>query len=499
MKKVFSIFIYIFTVIFFSLHVFAETSSVTLSVKKEEIGNFYRYEFADGKGFSTNVSESGASVDFAIFNFDEEIKWQFLYNGKETEYNTGDVLIDNGSYVLIAYEGDMFAYCNFSIDNSLDEVDGDFGGMDEDEFMVALLKELKEEDPETFDNIDSFDDITMTPGDEEDVDEYIDSDEFMDDIYKSLFGDELDDDSLAEMIMGKEVDNAPLTLKYDDELSMYIYEMPNSAKIYTSIPNNAITQYGVQIFFRDDASAEIVDLQTGEETDYTSGDIVSREGNYEVVIKQIAIFDDDVIENAISFDDSGDSTLSSIDSNTYIAHYFFTILRNPTGRLEIVNAPSDFIISGVTMSGQELERESDNMYVMKKDGIYEFILSCKDDENIKYTFSVERDTKKPKLNITEGALEGLTHESVEWNCLNSEDEVKVKYNYKEVTMSENKVSGYGVYKITVTNNSGNTQVYSFRILPKHDTNSVLAVILLSMLGVAAAGYLVLSKKDTEVL
>lgn len=493
----------------FSLTSLAQTEKTTLVNKGVSGEDLFRYEFSDGNGFTTNISSSDESEEFAVFKFDEQISWQFIRDGQEVEYIAGEMFVDNGNYVLIAYENNLFATFNFTIENQAFS-QTQTSDASEDEILDALLQQLKQQDPETFSGVEDLSELTMTDADGQEIDTYVQSEDFLNQIYENLMIEMgvSDSESLADALMGNKIDNAKLTPHYDDELHMYVYSMPNGALIYTSIPNFGMTEYGVQLFYRDDATAEICNLETNEIVAYKSGEIVSKEGNYKIIVTQSSIIDGSILD--VAFDETINSedyvekvTQSGMsDPNTYVAYYYFSIRRTATSKLESINAPEGFVISNITLDGETQQKQSNYSYMMLKDGKYEFTFSSKFINKLTYNFSIERDTRKPKLNISKDALSGKAFGKVEWSLQDESDLVTVEFNSTttlDATKLNNEVSDLGDYTVTVTDTAGNSQVYHFSIQLKYNSNAFIVVILLLALVLAVVGYLAYSKRSVNVL
>jgi hypothetical protein len=86
-----------------------------LSYISETTDGMYRYEFEDGKGFSSIVKNGDYSAPLGAFKFDDGLSVSVTQNGAEYAYTLGDLITDVGEYAVIVGFSGKYGIFNFAI------------------------------------------------------------------------------------------------------------------------------------------------------------------------------------------------------------------------------------------------------------------------------------------------------------------------------------------------------------------------------------------------
>ena len=400
------------------------------------------YELNDNAYIVTNVTE-GETVEVAFFDVYKSASIQVMYNGKSYDYQPGDILFMNGSYVVFVYDDitGEYATFNFSIENELVLSNGNEAG------DGAVTADTATDDgyaggfDSSFDLLDEFEDGNAANS----VDSYLDSaiverelEYTYSEAYESLLFYVGDRNVLLSDIPNQAVVSGPVCIKPASNVAQYVY-------------------YNGEI------------IATPEEFIYTNP------GYYDIVTFLYGMENEDV--------DSDNVKASVVET-----HFRFTLLSDNVSYISVVNPPPGYSFNKIEYMGNETAIPADDYFFLENDGEYYVEFVSDKDERLIYSVSFVRDTVAPIIYFDSDVFEREVKAPISYTIDEEEAEIRIFKDGMECKVSEeNIINQSGAYRIIVTDRAGNSRTYEFFL---HGQNGAISIQLLYMFAaIVVAGLL----------
>lgn len=256
-------------------------------------------------------------------------------------------------------------------------------------------------------------------------------------------------------------------LKVSYEGGFFTYEMPNGGSFSMNIPLGGITDRAVQ-------------LRAGEDTWITSfvrngKDDLKKDEDEEIADAQKTGRYDFRIMSA-STDRSGMTLCSSIGA--------FRIAKNSDPLwTSLLTAPYGYEISGAKVNGKEIKAGGESLE-LKEDGIYEVDFKPADSRLPVYSSVFTRDTTAPVLEFTPDLSGKIMTEKVSYRPKEKGVVIRAYLNGNEIVPSDMTVAADGEWRIVASDETGNENVYAFRMRLK-EKGPVKILFYLIPAGIAA--------------
>lgn len=457
-----------------------ESGEYTIVVT-DRAGNKTEVKFTIDKevGFVINVNDKGLSNSVTV-TADEEVTLVITKDEEVVEYKLGDAITEAGDYTLMITD---------ALGNKA-------------EMSFTIVQSLVQKFEHNFDEMPGFEKVFVN-GEEKRLN------------YGTL---ELNEDGIYEVgvvVGGK-------TYCFSIMVDATAPEV-----VLNGAENGGTTNRDVSAEWTEtDVSATL--MFGGETKPYQSGDILTAEGTYELVLiddvgnKTVLTFvidktveytvntvdgfisNEDVVFNAdeeltIRLTKDGNEMLYAFGYPISEEGDYVAVLTDQYGNIEEVAFRilkktlqssfnydfGDTEITSVTLNGEscELDFEADGTYVVTSG---------------KYSFTITLDRIAPTLELNGVGNEGSTKKSVTLENLSEQATVQVYLNDELIEYEiGSKLSETGKYRVVVTDEVGNVSEYSFEILSR--VNGVLiAVLVIGVLAVIGVGvFLFLKKKKRD--
>ena len=175
----------------------------------------------------------------------------------------------------------------------------------------------------------------------------------------------------------------------------------------------------------------------------------------------------------------------------------FTIVGEKTGKISNYTMPSGFTVQSVTVGNGASPVLNQKNVDLSQDGAYNITYRC-DATGIDYNLIVEIDHTPPSVTF-EGLKDGIARGPVTMTGLEEGDTVSVQIDGDKANApSDNVFRSVGRYKVTVTDDAGNSVKENFQIRLYSNLQGILFG-LLTVAVIAAAGiYMYISRKKLRV-
>ena len=229
------------------------------------------------------------------------------------------------------------------------------------------------------------------------------------------------------------------------------FEIDGEVKYESNVFNGAVTNSDVKFVGMEPLNASL--KLNGQDTTYSLGDTISKEGNYELLLK----------------DERGNERIIS-----------FRILKNIQTSFAYTSTDNAYV-ENVTQYGEIIEYK-EPLY-LTKDGNYQITIRSGNTTSI---FNVTIDTKAPQVTL-EGVTNGgktkgkvvISNVSEEYTLVSQKNGVDFNYTIGDVITEE------GSYCFYFTDSVGNVGIVSFEIVHSLNGASIALIVLacLTVLGV----------------
>ena len=292
--------------------------------------------------------------------------------------------------------------------------------------------------------------------------------------------------------------NIEFTQSYSRDSGMYRQDMEGYYSLYTSIPNCAITDKGVRVYFNEDERAYITATKDGEEFNLSSGKLYSEPGYYSINV----VYDVDTSLGEEYLDGIDESDLydfseedmeeadvyTPTQSNVYgyvasVASFSFQITKGAENLVNYINPPIGYKISSVILDGKQLEVENSSLYKTLSDGQYRIVFQSINSDMPDYSFNYRRDRSAPRLTLKGIDAGGIARDQLEIIKQDESSQVEITGNGMSLSFEDNIIDVDGLYKINVTDEAGNFNSYMVRVeVPVRIGIAVILPLILVVIG-----------------
>lgn len=292
---------------------------------------------------------------------------------------------------------------------------------------------------------------------------------------------ENDFESLDEdMEPGKTVVNPDLILDYDKSQAMYRYTLPNGSGFLISVPSGGIAEQPVTLRLMDGSSLFMV-FCNGEAEPVPEDMAFTKQGRYRMTIISSA------------------SITEKRDRNLYKSDICFIIGTGSVNQMEILNAPTGFLLDAVTYNGRSLKPDGDTFIRLLRDGVYRAVFVAEENDKINWQITFKRDTSPPCLIFNQPMNGGQLDSPVSYTVPEPGCSVSVKFNGILMPNAKNHFTEGGYYEVTVKDPPGNERAYNFFIEGRYQLADQRIVIIFAAVFTAAAVYFAHCRKNMQIL
>lgn len=397
---------------FVPIKVYAEEPIIT---ETEERG-CYEYIYGE-QTFETNILD-GETFEVGYFKWEDGLNISLLRDGKQVAYVSEDIIIVNGNYTAIIYDlvNNQFMSIQFEIDNSLN-----------------IKSDSSAENAMDLDNVSDW----MEFSDEE----------------KELFSEEQLSELKGMFVDSDSKEASLLTIHYDfdPETSTFLYSAAGKKIYIANVPNGIITNESVIIKPADNTFLFL--YKDGELMFANSRNEYSEPGFYDVVSYVYNADDADIPEEE-----------NITDTNSYVTHFYFTIIEKQNNYLGVISAPEGFSFDKICFNQEQQLLPDKKDFFLEKDGYYEFDFVSDEDARLIYHLEFERDTVAPYLIFNQDLSDGRGYAPLSYEVNDKDATVKVVSGKNQIDLEPGEESSFsGWYYFTVNDKAGNTRNYSVYI------------------------------------
>lgn len=343
----------------------------------------------------------------------------------------------------------------------------------------------------------------------------------------------------------EEVNTPPITdtsieRTYDAKKGVYKYVLSKETYFTSDVPNGIVTNGNVNIDISDKIKYKLT--KDGEAFSYVRGEPIDEDGIYNLTVTTSTSlnFNFDYTSDRFSFDDAltsgthaGDITegdtatlgtdentstlgsttaLSSSNNDDFIImedetgipdgsefSFKFRILTDKCNDMNVFNLPVGYAFKKITYNDVEEDYVNKlKYYLIEKDGTYAFTIYDKSNPRVEFTTKVPVKRQIPALKLT-GVTNSLsTYNPVTIEKLTDGVSYAVKLDGEDYTLYGDSFTDAGLYTITASDDYGNTNEYSFRILYTLNISSGTVIFLLIVIVVGLTAYMIYLHKHMRV-
>ena len=292
----------------------------------------------------------------------------------------------------------------------------------------------------------------------------------------------------ARMAKGFRSINDP-ELKVSYEGGFFTYEMPNGGTFSMNIPLGGITDKAVQLRAGEDTWITSF-VRNGKESlkkDTAPGSVseafaaASDEDEKIVDIQKTGRYDFRVMSTSI--DRSGMTLCSSCGA-------FCIAGSGKPLWTSYLTAPFGYEISSVKLNGREIKAKGERLE-LKKDGLYEAEFKPADSSLPVYRSVFKRDTTAPVLHFTPELTGKTMTEKVSYRSDEKDAVIRAYLNNREILPADMTASADGDWRIVISDETGNENVYTFRLKLK-EKGPVKGLLLLIPAGIIAGAFVTIT-------
>lgn len=283
-----------------------------------------------------------------------------------------------------------------------------------------------------------------------------------------------------ELKPGKTVINPELSIGYDKNINMYSYTLPNGSGFWLSVPLGGISDQPVTVRLMD-GSYVFLAYCNGEAEAIPEDMIFTRQGQYRMTVESIA------------------SMAGKRDNNLYKIDIYFTIGTSAVNQMELLNAPTGFLVDAVTCNGRSLKPDGEEFIRLKADGIYHAVFADRENPETVWQMKFNRDTSPPCLIFNQPMNGGRLDSPVAYTVPEAGCSVTVKFNGILIPAANRSFSEGGYYEVVAKDIAGNERIYSFYIENRYPLADRRMIIIFAAIFTAAAAYLAYCRKNMQIL
>ncbi|MCL2455918.1 MAG: hypothetical protein FWD19_00040 [Defluviitaleaceae bacterium] len=279
-----------------------------------------------------------------------------------------------------------------------------------------------------------------------------------------------------------------LTQTFDSARNVFIQRLAQNLEFTSNIPNGIVTNERVNFSFP--TGIEFAITRDDEPFLYYNTSYITYPGSYRVRVSAAVTLELDTsfVPSEITLEDIANMQELSLsdwldtsgDTLNYEGEFVFRIVSGMTNSLAFFNPPEGYKITALTYRDVPVTNFSGEYLHLQSDGEYGITFSANDNES-EFTTHVTRFTSPPLLTVS-GVKNGETTakpvsfraESPEAGIAN----IRVWRDNIPVSAREGVLSAPGFYRITATDNAGNTSSVNFQILFSVNISGWVAVLIL---------------------
>ena len=258
---------------------------------------------------------------------------------------------------------------------------------------------------------------------------------------------------------------------YDRKTHLFGYPVPDkNATVYSSVADGMITTESVSLEIPEGMSVSV--YYNGEEVRDADFTRLENKGTYAVVA-------------------SGTDTRDQL--------FAFTIVNEKTGAVSIFETPEGFQLTKLVLDGEEKKVQGASSINMANDGNYEIGYRCVA-SGVTYNLNLNVDHTPPQVTF-EGVSNGMANGPVTIKGLESRDQLQIERNGEKFNLSynfNNVLDIPGKYRVSVTDDAGNTLTETFRIRFYLNFQGVIFTVLAAAVVISVIVYMHISKKKLKV-
>ncbi len=285
---------------------------------------------------------------------------------------------------------------------------------------------------------------------------------------------------------------------YDPTTNRFLH-LTSFGTFFTNIPYGYISNSDVMLIF--DEKVSVILYKNGEITDYSSNQRISESGSYKAVfIPNPEATTGNLSENmdpANNLEMLGKLLTETTDS----VSFDFEISNIPSNRHYYFYAPMGFEIESIKFEEKEIPINSKFYFKSEREGTYEVQLLHKEEENLRLTSRFTFDKTPPELELI-GVQNGqTTYDTVFMNFADTESHSTYECTYENAPFNYTSTKGFsepGIYRITYTDQAGNSSYYVFKINYSLNVSGIGVLVTAVLVTGGLGGYLYYERKNLRV-
>ncbi len=277
---------------------------------------------------------------------------------------------------------------------------------------------------------------------------------------------------IAEAAAGRGTGSG-LVESIDSLTGEYLETLLTGTSFGVSVQNGATVNGSVSFRFPTDNTLAVQVTRNGEPYEYTVGSDFTESGWYCM----------DLQDTVAGYDETY--------KNKETPKFYFQIINDPVNNLQLLFVPQGEAVKSFTRNGEE-QSDHGSWVSLPFNGTYELTYTTASGKD--ETVTIEKDSRPPKLQLT------VKHSSAIVTTDNAEDQIIV-FKDGEQTLGpvEGVITGAGTYQVFAVDTAGNrTPVHTFKLGHAVTAASVIAVLLLMILGSGGIGYVIWIKRNTSM-
>lgn len=278
-------------------------------------------------------------------------------------------------------------------------------------------------------------------------------------------------EKIAEAAAGRKTGSG-LRESIDPLTGEYLETLFTGTKFGVSVQNGATVNGSVSFRFPSENTLAISVTRNGEPYEYTVGNDFTESGWYCM----------DLSDTVAGYDEIYDGKEKP--------RFYFQIINDPVRILEVLFVPQGEAVKKFTWNGIE-QNDHGTWVSLPYSGTYEVTYTTASGKDT--TVTIEKDNRPPKLNIA------VSHSHATISTDDNSDRIYIYRNGELVDSGEGgSISGAGNYQVYAVDAAGNSSTQTFKLARPITPASIVAVLLLMVLGSGGAGYVIWIKRNTSM-
>lgn len=253
----------------------------------------------------------------------------------------------------------------------------------------------------------------------------------------------------------------------------YLETLFTGTSFGVSVQNGATVNGSVSFRFPTDNTLAVQVTRNGQPYEYTVGNDFTESGWYCM----------DLSDTVAGYDE--------IYDNKEKPKFYFQIIKEPVRNMQLLFVPEGETVENFTWNGQA-QGDHGSWVALPYNGTYEVTYTTASGKN--ETVTIEKDNRPPKLQLTVKRSSAAV-------ATDSADDQIIVFKDGEQTQGpiDGVISGAGTYQIFAVDTAGNrSPVQTFKLGHAITPASVIAVLLLMVLGSGGIGYVIWIKRNTSM-